>query len=64
VDNNSTSTVTQPEETVQTTLTVPVDVWRAIKTRAMDERTSAQAIWIAAARAYMGLADPKIDKDA
>jgi hypothetical protein len=46
-------------ENIKTTVFLPYDLWRAVRVRAIDERTNARAILIRALRAYLESA-PKV----
>jgi len=39
---------------VKTTVELPEDLWRAAKTRALDERTDLRSVLISALDAYLG----------
>ena len=49
----TTDTVPHEEPPVQTTLSVPFEVWKAVKNLSTERRTSQLAIWIEAMRAYL-----------
>ncbi len=51
----SNKTIPRRKGWVQTTLHVPAGVHRALKIRAIDDETTAQAVWIAAAKQYLGM---------
>jgi len=56
-DNRTTQTLAQQDETEyqQTTLRVPIDVWRAVRTEAFNRNISAQEIWIEGVRKLLKL---------
>ncbi len=54
-------TVTQPEksEFIKTSMSLPVDVHRAIRIEALNRGVDAQEIWAEAGREYLAKRQPK-----
>lgn len=52
-NNKATAKVAQPEATVQTTLSIPLAVWKAVRHQTIERRISAQAVWIEAMKDYL-----------
>jgi hypothetical protein len=53
---------TMPEQrkpTVKTTVDLPEPLWRAVKIRALDERTDLRSVVIAALEAYLNAEVPR-----
>ena len=48
VEHNNNQTVSQPEQTVGTTLMVPIDTWKRLRNLATERRVSAQSLWLRA----------------
>jgi hypothetical protein len=42
-----------PPENIKSSVYLPFDLWHAVRLRALNERTNARAILIAALRAYL-----------
>jgi hypothetical protein len=53
VEQNNGPTVARTEETVGTTLMVPVDTWKALRTLATDRRVSQQSLWLQAMTEFL-----------
>jgi hypothetical protein len=54
-NNTATQTLAQAEGFQQTTLKVPVDVWRAVRIEALNRKVDAQDIWVEAVRKLLKL---------